>query len=154
MMENLCNGFMLSGVFEAREQRKKFIWRNGFLCEGRQSYVRIVFYTGSKEEYRLLTRKLPEEIPDAQLYHIGSGGHFHFMNCNMGIITRDGTLGAENVPEYSNRYPQAMIVWVTDDIDRILRAYFAVDFTGNYSEKLENRRIFAYDKQKANILEE
>ena len=77
--------------------------------------MKSVFYTRSKEEYRALSGQLLGEIPEAQPYYVEQDGHFHFIDSDLAVITLDCALGMETVLEYSSRYPQAMIVWVTDD---------------------------------------
>lgn len=77
--------------------------------------MRAVFYTKSREEYQMLARNVLEEMPDAELHYIEQDGHFHFLDSDMIVVTLDGARGMETVLECSSRYPQAMIVWVTDD---------------------------------------
>lgn len=77
--------------------------------------MRAAFYTESREEYQMLSEKLLEEIPDAEIYYIEQDGYFHFWDSDMIVVALDGARGMETVLEYSSRYPQAMIVWVTDD---------------------------------------
>lgn len=77
--------------------------------------MRAVFYTKSREEYRMLAGKLTEEVPDAELYYMEQDGYFRFLDSDMIVVTLDGARGMETVLECSSRYPQAMIVWVTDD---------------------------------------
>ena len=77
--------------------------------------MRAVFYTESMEEYQMLSGKLLEEIPDAELYYMEQDGYFRFWDSDMIVVALDGARGMETVLECSSRYPQAMIVWVTDD---------------------------------------
>ena len=77
--------------------------------------MRAVFYTESREEYQMLSGKLLEEIQDAQLHYMEQDGYFHFWDSGMIVVALDGARGMETVLECSSRYPQAMIVWVTDD---------------------------------------
>ena len=77
--------------------------------------MRAVFYTESMEEYQMLSGKLLEEIPDAQLHYMEQDGYFRFWDSDMIVVALDGARGMETVLECSSRYPQAMIVWVTDD---------------------------------------
>lgn len=77
--------------------------------------MRAVFYTESREEYQMLSGKLLEEIPDAELHYMEQDGYFRFWDSDMIVVALDGARGMETVLECSSRYPQAMIVWVTDD---------------------------------------
>ena len=72
-------------------------------------------YTESMEEYQMLSGKLLEEIPDAELHYMEQDGYFRFWDSDMIVVALDGARGMETVLECSSRYPQAMIVWVTDD---------------------------------------
>ncbi len=96
-----------------------FPWKSNRMETGRKARRRCrmksVFYTRSKEEYQALSEQLLGEIPDAQPYHVEQDGNFHFIDSDLAVITLDGALGMETMLEYSNRYPQAMIVWITDD---------------------------------------
>lgn len=77
--------------------------------------MRAVFYTETIEEYRMLSEKLLEEMPDTELHYIEQDGHFRFVDSDMIVVTLNGARGMETVIECSSRYPRAMIVWVTDD---------------------------------------
>lgn len=77
--------------------------------------MRAVFYTETIEEYRMLSEKLLEEMPDTELHYIEQDGYFRFVDSDMIVVTLNGAQGMETVLECSNRYPRAVIVWVTDD---------------------------------------
>ena len=77
--------------------------------------MRAVFYTESGEEYQMLSGKLLEEMPDAELHYMEQDGYFRFLDSDMIVVALDGARGMETVLECSSRYPQAIIVWVTDD---------------------------------------
>lgn len=108
--------------------------------------MKSVFYTRSKEEYRELSRQLVGKIPDAQPCHIEPDGNFHFMDSELAVITLDGALGMETMLEYRSRYPESMIVWVTDDqyFARMAIRYHIFDFIlrplteERFSETIQN----------------
>ena len=77
--------------------------------------MRAVFCTESGEEYQMLSGKLLEEMPDAELHYMEQDGYFRFLDSDMIVVALDGARGIETVLECSSRYPQAIIVWVTDD---------------------------------------
>lgn len=77
-----------------------------------------VVFTESKSEYEWLARLMREIIFDISLRHEINDEHFRMTEnsgCDIAVIAIDGALGMEIVQEHRYRYPNAKVIWITDD---------------------------------------
>lgn len=77
-----------------------------------------VIFTKSKTEYEFLSKLIIEVISDISLRHETDDEHFRMTehtNCDIVVVAIDGALGMEIVQEHKYRYPEANVIWITDD---------------------------------------
>lgn len=77
-----------------------------------------VVFTKSKEEYEYLSRLINEVVYGISLHHETDDEHFRIMEnaaCDIVVVAIDGALGMEIVQEHRYRFPDAQVIWITDD---------------------------------------
>lgn len=77
-----------------------------------------VVFTKSKTEYEFLSGLMTEVISDISLRHETDDEHFRMTEnsgCDIAVVAIDGALGMEIVQEHRYRYPDAYVIWITDD---------------------------------------
>lgn len=76
-----------------------------------------VVFTESKEEYEMLAGLMRETISNISLRHEKNDENFRMedLNCDVAVVAIDGALGMEIVQEHRFRYPDAKVIWITND---------------------------------------
>ena len=80
--------------------------------------VDAVIYTRDDGEFRQLDRLLREEAELVNVYRDPLDGHGHYgYRYDLAIIALDGARGMEEMLEWSRRWPETRIIWITNDPD-------------------------------------
>ena len=75
-----------------------------------------VIYTKDDTEYNRLSTALQEESELMDVYRDPLDGHGHFDYAyDMVVVALEGAQGMETVLEWSRRYPDTQIIWITSD---------------------------------------
>lgn len=76
-----------------------------------------VVFTESEEEYKLLSKIMHESISEIFIKHELNDEKFRMENlgCDIAVVAINGALGMEIVQEHRYRYPEAKVIWITDD---------------------------------------
>ena len=78
--------------------------------------MKAVIYTRDDSEFDLICRLLSAKAAGFEIYRVPLDGHGHYSAyIDMAIVAVDGAEGMEIMLELTGRYPDARMIWITDD---------------------------------------
>ena len=86
--------------------------------------MKAVIYTKDDQEYTFMSKVLQEEVEPLEIARDPLDGYAHFETpYDIVIVALEGAKGMNTVLEWSDRYPESRIIWLTSDPDFIRIAF-------------------------------